>query len=301
MKILKWVLYGFAGIVLIGIICLSVIYIVTESHRNTEYDIQVEALPIPVDDNEALENGKHVATIRGCVDCHGGSFEGGIFIEDPVVGLLVATNLTSGTGGIGEEYNDEDWIRAIRHGVRKDGKSVVFMPSHEYNQIDRKDLADLVAYIKSVPPSDNELPETEIGLPFRAMYLIGGEIHLFPARLIDHSKPIPETVANRPPVELGEYLAATCTGCHGAGFSGGAIPGVPPNWPEATNLTKGGALASYSTSDFISTMRTGVTPDGRELESQFMPWGVFGQMTDEELSGLFTYLQSLPERDTGSR
>lgn len=286
---------------MVGIICLSVIYIATESHRNTEYDIQVEALPIPVNDSAALDNGKHVATIRGCVDCHGGSFEGGIFIEDPVVGLLVATNLTSGTGGIGAEYNDEDWIRAIRHGVRKDGKSVVFMPSHEYNQIDRKDLADLVAYIKSVPPADNELPETKIGLPFRAMYFIGGEIHLFPARLIDHSLPIPEPVKNKLPVELGEYLAATCTGCHGAGFWGGTIPGVPPIWPAATNLTSGGPLNSYSTNDFIQTMRTGTTPDGRELRNEFMPWGVFGEMTDDELTGLFAYLQSLPPRETGSR
>lgn len=301
MKILKWGLYVIAGVVLAGAISLSVIYFVTESHRNTEYEISLESLSIPVNDDESLINGRHVATIRGCVDCHGVDFEGGIFIEDPVVGLLVATNLTAGDGGIGASYNNEDWIRAIRHGVRKDKKPVVFMPSHEYNQIDRKDLADLIAYIKSVPPVDNELPETSIGLPFRAMYLIGGEIHLFPARLIDHSLPIPETIENRPPVELGEYLAATCTGCHGAGFSGGTIPGVPPNWPAATNLTKGGPLANYSIDDFITTMRTGKTPDGREMDSQYMPWVVFGQMTDEELSGLFTYLQSLPERDTGSR
>jgi len=301
MKLLKWGLYVVAVFVVIGIIILTTIYFVTESHRNTIYNIPVEPISIPEYDSEALANGKHVATIRGCVDCHGEGLEGGTFIDDPVVGHLIATNLTSGKGGIGSEYKIEDWIRAIRHGVRKDGKSVIFMPSHEYNQIDRKDLADLVAYIKSVPAADNELPNTEIGLPFRAMYLLGGEIHLFPARLIDHSLPIPEPIESRPPVVLGEYLAATCTGCHGAGFSGGTIPGVPPNWPAATNLTKGGPLAGYSADDFISTMRTGVTPDGREMESQFMPWGVFGQMTDEELSGLFAYLQSLPARETGSR
>lgn len=284
-----------------AVIFLTVIFSVSESHRNTIYDIPAEALSIPVNDETAIRNGKHVATIRGCIDCHGSKLEGDVFIEDPVVGLLIATNLTSGRGGIGSIYEDEDWIRAIRHGVRKDGKSVIFMPSHEYNQIDRKDLADLISYIKSVPPADNELPKTYIGLPFRAMYLLGGDIHLFPARLIDHSLPIPETIENRPPVELGEYLAATCTGCHGGSFSGGPIPGMPPNWPSATNLTKSGALANYSKDDFITTMRTGVTPDGRELQSQYMPWVVFGQMTDEELSGLFAYLKSLPELETGSR
>ncbi len=48
-------------------------------------------------------------------------------------------------------------------------------------------------------------------------------------------------------------------------------------------------------------MRTGITPDGRELPNQYMPWRVFGQMTDEELQGLFVYLQSLPATETGNR
>jgi len=301
MKIIKWGIYIVLGIVLIGTIFIAFIYFVTESHRNTIYDIPTESLPVTTYDEEALQNGKHVATIRGCIDCHGEHLEGDLFIEDPVVGRLIATNLTSGSGGIGSDYEDADWVRAIRHGVRKDGKSVVFMPSHEYNQIDRKDLADLIAYIKSLPAVDNEQPESKIGLPFRAMYLLTGDIHLFPARLIDHTLPIPEPVENRSPIVLGEYLAATCTGCHGAGFSGGQIPGVPPSWPEASNLTSSGPLSSYSADDFINTMRTGETPDGREMINDFMPWGVFGQMTDEELTGLFTYLQSLPERKTGSR
>lgn len=301
MKIVKWSIYSIGGLVLMAVIFLTVIYSISESHRNKIYDIPAEALSIPVNDETAIRNGEHVATIRGCIDCHGSKLEGGVFIEDPVVGLLIASNLTSGMGGIGSDYNNEDWVRAIRHGVRKDGKSVIFMPSHEYNQIDRKDLSDLIAYIKSLPPADNELPETRIGLPYRAMYLLSGDIHLFPARIIDHSLPIPEPVENRSPVELGEYLAATCTGCHGAGFSGGTIPGVPPNWPAATNLTSSGPLNSYSADDFINTMRTGVTPDGRELNNEFMPWGVFGKMTDDELAGLFNYLQSLPARETGSR
>lgn len=301
MKLLKWGAYTLAVLVLILTICLGIIYFVTESHRNAVYDISSETISIPENMEESLLNGKHVATIRGCVDCHGGNLEGDVFIEDPVVGLLIATNLTTGKGGIGSGYNNEDWVRAIRNGVKKDGKSVIFMPSHEYNQIDRKDLADLVAYIKSMPPADNELPETKIRLPYRAMYLLSGDIHLFPARIIDHSLPIPEPVENRSPVELGEYLAATCTGCHGSGFSGGTIPGVPPNWPVASNLTNNGPLNSYSQEDFIRTMRTGLTPDGRELINEFMPWGVFGEMTDDELAGLFSYLQTLPARETGSR
>jgi mono/diheme cytochrome c family protein len=292
MKIVKWLLYGFGILVLAVLILVAAVYLITEKHRNTTYDIAAETIDIEVN-QEVLDHGKHVATVRGCVDCHGEKLGGRIFIEDPVVGLLPADNLTTGEGGIGDEYSDADMIRAIRHGVRKDGKSVVFMPSHEYNEIDSKDLGSLIAYIRSVEPVDNPLPETQINIPFRLIYLIGGKLHLFPARLIDHSKPIPEPVENRNPMELGKYLAVTCTGCHGGDYKGGPIPGVPPSWPESTDITSEGNLGRWTPEQFKEVMRTGITPEGREMNTQYMPWQTFGRMTDEELEGLYTYFSSL--------
>ena len=292
MKIVKWLLYGFGILVLAVLILVAAVYLITEKHRNTTYDIAAETIDIEVN-QEVLDHGKHVATVRGCVDCHGEKLGGRIFIEDPVVGLLPADNLTTGEGGIGDEYSDADMIRAIRNGVRKDGKSVVFMPSHEYNQIDSKDLGSLIAYIRSVEPVDNPLPETQINIPFRMIYLFGGKLHLFPARLIDHSKPIPDPVENRNPMELGKYLAVTCTGCHGGDYKGGPIPGVPPSWPESTDITSEGNLGSWTPEQFKEVMRTGNTPEGREMNTQYMPWQTFGQMTDEELEGLYTYFSSL--------
>jgi mono/diheme cytochrome c family protein len=301
MKILKWIAIILAVLLLIVLIFATSIYSISESHRNQIFEIEAQSVIIDYDDPGLVEKGKHVATIRGCVDCHGEKLGGEIFIEDPVVGRLVATNLTSGEGGIGAEYTDEDFVKAIRHGVRKDGKSVIFMPSHEYNVIDSDDLAALIAYIRSMEPVDNILPDHKIGFIFRMLYVMQGEIHLFPARQIDHSLPIPEPVPDRTGRILGEYVATTCTGCHGANFSGGPIPGVPPTWPVASNLTPAGPLVDYSAEDFISTMRTGVTPAEHTMEAQYMPWVVFGQMTDEELLGLFEYLQSLPPTETGKR
>lgn len=301
MKILKWVAYLIVSLILIILVILASVYVISENHRKQTYDISVEALSIPIGNGDAIANGRHVAAIRGCIECHGANLGGRIFIEDPMVGLLVATNLTAGENGLGSTYSDEDFIRAIRHGVRKDGKSVIFMPSHEYTEIDKKDLADLVAYLRSLPPADSYLPETKIGLPFRAMYVLGGEIHLFPAMLINHEASVPEPVEDRTPIELGKYVSATCIGCHGGNFAGGTIPGVPPHWPQASNLTPKGPLSSYTEEDFIIAMRRGITPDGRELVNEFMPWGVFGQMTDDELEGLFVYLQSLTPHETGDR
>ncbi len=300
MRIVKWGLKTIAVLILIMLIAASVVYLITESHRNRTYRVDVE--PLKIDNSaESIELGKHVATIRGCIDCHGGNLEGAVFIKDPIVGQFIATNLTSGEGGIGSSYTDEDLIKAIRHGVNKQNKSVIFMPSHEYNQIDSKDLSSLIAYIRNLEPVDNELPDSKINLPYRLMYLLDSEIHLFPAKVIDHNLPVPEPVAERSPAELGKYLAATCTGCHGSGFSGGKIPGVPPDWPVATNLTPAGSMGNWTADDFLQTMRTGITPEGRELPKEYMPWQVFGTMTDEELQGLFAYFQSLPAKETGNR
>ncbi len=305
MKIIKWSGITIAVFLTILIAVISIFYFITIQHENQIYEIDVSPLNYLFDDEEEMYNtGRHVATIRGCVDCHGDNLGGDIFIEDPAVGLLVASNLTDGPGGIGADYTDEDYLRAIRHGVRKDGKSVIFMPSHEYNEIDERDMAAMIAYIRSLDPVDSShLPVTKIGLPFRLIYILsGGDLHLFPARIIDHSKPIPPAVTDRTPLEVGQYVAATCIGCHGANYGGGKIPGVPPHWPEASNITIGGALAGYSSvEDFFRAMREGIAPDGRQMNTEFMPWSVFGHMTDAELSGLFEYLNSLPARETGTR
>ncbi len=81
------------------------------------------------------------------------------------------------------------------------------------------------------------MPEFRINLPFRVMYFFDRDIHLFPARIIDHTRPVPEPVVNRTPIQLGKYVGATCTGCHGAGFSGGRIPGSPPDWQIGMKLS----------------------------------------------------------------
>jgi len=66
----------------------------------------------------------------------------------------------------------------------------------------------------------------------------------------------------------------------------------------ALNLTPGGELGFWSEDDFFATLRTGVTPSGRQL-IEVMPWKYFGQMTDEELRALWLYLQSLPALEQG--
>jgi mono/diheme cytochrome c family protein len=298
-KALKYAGIGVGLFLGLIIVFLSLIYFITQQHWNTIYDLSSESVEISKDP-AVIDHGKHVATIRGCVDCHGKNLAGGIFLEDPMVGRIVATNLTSGAGGIGQEYSDEEMVRAIRKGVKKDGKPALFMPSHEYKLLHQSDMNALMSYIRSMGPVDNILPEHKISLPMRAMYLIGGEVALFPARLIDQTLPIPlEEPATV--LEKGQYLATTCIGCHGRNLSGGNIPGVPPHWPPASNLTPSGPMVSWSEAEFFNVMREGITPDGRQLEAEYMPYQIFGYMTDEELHALFSYLKTIPSYQTGIR
>lgn len=88
-------------------------------------------------------------------------------------------------------------------------------------------------------------------------------------------------------------LTAGCSGCHQADYAGGPVPGSPPDAPQAANLTPAGSLAGWTTDDFIQTLRTGVRPNGAPLMGD-MPWQAYGKMTDDELTAIFMFLQTLP-------
>jgi cytochrome c553 len=98
----------------------------------TEYDITPAPLEIPEPDSAIIARGERIAAMRHCDGCHLPDFSGHVMFENPVMGQMVSANLTSGEGGIGASYTDEDWVRAIRHGVNPDGRPLMVMPSEEY-------------------------------------------------------------------------------------------------------------------------------------------------------------------------
>jgi len=101
------------------------------------------------------ERGAHlVRAVTGCMNCHRGNMGGGLFIDDPALGRVYASNLTSGNGGIAATYTDADFERAIRHGVRPDGTRLFIMPSWAAAGLSDSDLASISAFIRSQPPVD---------------------------------------------------------------------------------------------------------------------------------------------------
>jgi len=229
-------------------------------------DIPVETITVP-SDVAAIERGQHIASTWSCTYCHADDLSGSLVENDGLMGTVPATNLTSGNGGIGQSYADIDWIRAIRHGVKPDGRVEIRM--NNYYLMSDQDLSDLIAYLKQIPPVDSNLPNLHVG-PILALAPALGEM-MPAAEEIDHQVPRPADLGPGATVEYGSYLSVNCMGCH------------------SPNL--GLKVQKWNQADFFRMLQTGNLPDGGQLGSG-MP--VYSEMNDTELTALWTYFQSLP-------
>lgn len=295
-RVLKWIGIILGGLIGLAVVLLVVFYLLGSARLNRTYAIEPEPVTVP-SDAESIAWGEYLAATRGCTDCHGANLGGNTFIDDPTFMVLPAPNLTSGAGGLGATYSDVDWVRAIRHGVRADGTSVMVMPSQDFYYMGNEDLGALIAYIEQIPTVDSDLPPRQYGPIMR----IGSMVGIAPppaAALIDHTAPHPPAPAYGATAEYGGYVAKQiCQGCHGADLAGGPVPGEQD--VLAPGLTQSGDLGAWTEDDFLAAMRNGVTPSGETLDSAEMPWPLFSQMHDEELQALWLYLESLPGSGAG--
>jgi mono/diheme cytochrome c family protein len=300
-SILKWIGIVIGGLVSIIVLVTLAFYALGESRLKHVYHITKESVAIPTDQESLLE-GKRIFQYRGCEACHGEQLQGLVYMDNPAIGQVITPNLTTGKGGIGSQRTNEDLLRSIRHGVRPNGTPLLFMPSTEFYYLSNKDIGNVLAYIRSARPVDNEMPASKLSVTGRIVMSITKEITFLPAELIPHDAPRP--VAPQPGItpEYGEYLALSCKVCHGLTLSGGEIPGFPPEWPAAPNLTsgRGSRLPTWGEAGFIEIIKTG-QKHGRTINPAYMPWKSYRHMTDDELRAVYTYLQSLPPKDFGNR
>ena len=290
MKKLLKLIGGLVGLI---VILVAVIMVLGYSRFNKTYYINVSGITLPTDE-ASISRGEHlVQAVAHCGYCHGTDFSGKIMVNSGGEGIIVAPNLTSGKGGISASYSDEDWVRAIYHGVNQQGRSVIIMPSLFFNVMSEEYLTSIIAYMKTIPPVDNVLPETKPGPLFYVLIGAGPLAEEMSGRVIDHDAPFETAPAEGETPEYGEYLVTIgqCRACHGAELAGGQ---VSPSAPIGPNLTPGGEMGFWDEETFFSVIRTGKHPSGRELDS-FMPWKFFSKMTDSELHAIRAYLLSLPK------
>lgn len=104
-KILKWI-GGTIGVMLTLILILYFLMRMrVNSKRDRIHNVEVRMIDIPAD-SATIAYGAHIYAIKGCNDCHGENLAGKGFLDDPAIGLMAASNLTHGKGGIPADFTD---------------------------------------------------------------------------------------------------------------------------------------------------------------------------------------------------
>lgn len=279
-RLLKWL--GLIVGALLGLIILALVgvWLISASRLNRTYAVTAYfSLDVP-NDAASIAEGQRLYAIM-CAECHGENLAGKELANNVMLGQVHSTNLTTGQGGIGQVYGDEDFARAIWYGVKTDGSPVVVMPV-EYNQLQVADMEKLLAYIRSVPSVDSPQAVIRPGVFLRVIHATN-LVPLAPAENVDMNVTPSNSIDPADTLAFGEYLTLNCTGCHGPDFRGGEL-GEP-------SLML--ALSAWTEAEFSRTLREGERPDGTTLNSEEMPWPAFSNFTDEEMHAIWTYLQSV--------
>jgi mono/diheme cytochrome c family protein len=225
----------------------------------------------------------------------GKDFAGGFKIIDSGFEVYSANITPDKETGIGS-WTDAQIITAIRTGKSREGK-IIFppMPVPTYNNMSDQDVRAIVAFLRTVTPVHNEVPESKYKMPQQAMP---------PAK----GRPAPPA-SNK--VAYGGYIVnalAHCFECHtgpdatGApdfehlrGAGGMLITLAPGATVKTANITSDPetGIGKWSDADIKKALTQGVRPDGRHL-SPPMPYPFFKNMTDQDLDAVIAYLRTVP-------
>lgn len=254
-----------------------------------------------------IERGRYLATAADCGACHtapeGKPFAGGLAIDTPL-GTIYSTNITpSQDFGIGR-YTEEEFSRALRRGVRRDGAELYpAMPYTSYAKFTEDDAHALYTYFtQAVTPVDQSTPQTELPFPLNVRLSMMGWNLLF----LDTAAFVPDS---RQSAEWnrGAYLvqgAAHCSTCHSPrGFlmqeeTSRALSGAQVGSWYAPNITSDpiSGIGSWSKDDLAAYLRTG------HLSRKAQAAGSMGEavtksfqyLTAPDIDAIATYVKSVP-------
>ena len=330
-RILKYLAWALAAVLAVALGTCFWAYQVATSRYETQWNVHAADFPIPfplrddevaalraeriaagaaADDplagvdlqalalERAVRRGQHLVESRtSCNGCHGGDLGGATIVDAAFVAHWVAPNLTTGQGSVTKGFTANDWDRAVRHGVRHNGRTSS-MPAGDFVNLSDHELSDIVAYIRSLPAVNRDMGAVRLGPVFA--FLIATDPKLLGAFTIDHEKAhAVEPPAELPNAELGRHIVQVCRGCHGENLSGGKLAG-DPDMPIVANITPHETgLKGWTEADFIRAIREGKRKDGTDI-SRMMPWQAYARMTDTELKAVWAYLQTVPPREKGN-
>lgn len=224
---------------------------------------------------DARERGRYLADAADCVACHtvpgGKPYAGGVAFPTPV-GTVRSTNITPDPGvGIGA-YSLEDFERALRHGIRRDGATLYpAMPYPSYARLTQRDVADLYAYfMHDVEPVAQAAPGNGIPWPLSMRW------PLAVWRKLNVPDAVPFDAARYPDAQMarGAYLVqgpGHCGACHtprGPLLAEKAMDERSPDYLAGGQLIEGWyavnlrgdaveGLGAWSEDDVVATLATG--------------------------------------------
>lgn len=255
------------------------------------------------------ERGSYlVNTVMACGNCHtpigptgpdmSRALSGGLTFDEPPF-TVTASNLTPDEEtGIGA-WSDAEIKTALVGGVRPNGTHLApVMPSAFYHVLPERDLDAVIAYLRSIPPVHNQVPDPEYRQVIEARPLPGAEA------------PISEAARDADPLVKGFYLVtiAHCMECHtrwvdghpdpinGLGAGGREFPGPWGN-AIAANITPDdeAGIGAWSDDEIKRAITQGISRDGHPLTPP-MGYGYYAGMTDADLDAMVAYLRSIPPR-----
>jgi len=70
-------------------------------------------------------------------------------------------------------------------------------------------------------------------------------------------------------------------------------PPLAPGFPVVADISSSGNPGKWTEDQFMSTLKSGITPEGKKLNPEEMPWVAFKNYNDTELKALFMFLKSM--------
>lgn len=264
-------------------------------------------------DQKAVEQGAYVAVLSDCVACHtakgGQPYAGGLPLETPI-GTLYTTNITPDPEtGIGK-YSYEDFERAVRRGIRKDGKTMYpAMPYPDFSRLSDDDMHALYAFFMSgVKPVHDVNKANEIPWPKSMRWPLAWWRWIFAPNV--HSGPVPtsgDAVADR-----GAYLVegpGHCGTCHTPRAA--TLQQKALSSRDGSDFLAGSQVDNYTASNLRGDILTGLGSWEEEDIVSFLKTGrnqhsaAFGgmadvvfhstqHMSDADLQAIAHFLKTLP-------
>lgn len=307
----KILLSSLLGLLLVVTIGLAYIKMALPNVAEAE-DLKIVSTP------EMIEHGKYLADhVMLCTDCHslrdwnmyaapydkklkGGGGEA--FNEDMgFPGTFYSKNLTPHHL---EDWTDGEIFRAMVTGVSKDGTPLFpVMPYKNYQKLDREDLYAVIAYLRTLPTVENDVPESSANFPMNFI------LHTIPGDApVNNKRPDPSNS-----IAYGEYIftAASCNDCHTQADKGEPIAGMelaggfefkfPNGTVRSANITpdEETGIGTWTKEAFIAKFKSysdSVFTSSPVKEGELntiMPWIMYSGMTEADLGAIYDYLRTV--------